>query len=145
MNADGTPIPESGKLLAEQIPTYRNERRRRYRDQTAPSKNESRTSECELIIGLARRWLPYGGPPEEETFQLFGLTRSRYVELLWATILKEDCDGTLTAELASTYEHPAQRRGSRAEPDRTLTGYLRSPTSSSSNSRALANQSARTW
>lgn len=108
MKADDTPTSEPRIFIAEQVRTYRNERRRRRRVQTAPSKNERLTSEHELIIGLAQRWRPYGGPPAEEIFQLFGISKPQFIELLWNTVRMVDRNGSLTVELAATYplHHP---------------------------------------
>lgn len=108
MKADDTPTTELSILIAEQVRTYRNERRRRRRGRTAPSKNEHRTSENELIIDLARRWRPYGGPPAEEIFQLFGISRPQFIELLWNAVRMVDRNGSLTVELAAAYplHHP---------------------------------------
>ncbi len=107
MNVDHTSTPEPVDSAAEQVRVYRNERRRRHRVQAASSKYDRRVNEREIIIGLAQRWLPYGGPPEEEIFQLFGIRRHQYVELLWDTIRRVEPEGELAAQLAPVY----RRRG----------------------------------
>ena len=109
MTDNRTPTSESRSPIAEQPRTYRHDRRRRHRVQTAHSKYERRNSESDLLIDLARRWLPYGGPPQEEIFHTFGINRLQYIAQLWTAVRMVDQTGGLTSELSATYPPPRPR------------------------------------
>ncbi|WP_143543145.1 hypothetical protein [Rhodococcus sp. NCIMB 12038] len=40
----------------------------------------------ETILEFARRWIPYGGPPQEEILVGFGLTPERFAERALAAL-----------------------------------------------------------
>ena len=55
----------------------------------------------EQMIGFAISWAPYGGPPNDEVFVRFGLSRTRYL-----TRLKQICaesDSVMTRQLVAAY------------------------------------------
>jgi hypothetical protein len=39
-------------------------------------------NEAARILELARRWAPYGGPPDDDIFVQFGLTRAEFMNRL---------------------------------------------------------------
>ncbi len=58
------------------------------------------------FIGFAHSWLPYGGAPDEDIFEKFGMTRTRFIERLWHTIRESHADPRLSASLAAVYRPP---------------------------------------
>jgi hypothetical protein len=58
------------------------------------------------FIGFAHSWLPYGGAPDEDIFEKFGMTRTRFIERLWHTIRESHADPRLSARLAAVYRPP---------------------------------------
>ncbi|MDT2009065.1 hypothetical protein FXW78_42745 [Rhodococcus opacus] len=107
MNSDHTtttPAPGNRELpVTDQVRSYRDLRLRRQRDKKARSKHRRQLSEHDIIIGFAQKWLPFGGAPDDEIFQQFGMNRHRYIDLLWATVHETCCEPHLAAQLADTY------------------------------------------
>lgn len=60
-------------------------------------------AEITAIISFARAWAPYGGPPEDELFVQFGVTKARFVEMLGQVVDQLDCDTYSRAALAVAY------------------------------------------
>lgn len=107
MNSDHTPTtPAAGNRelpVIDQVRSYRDLRLRRRRDKQARSKHRRQLSEHDIIIGFAQKWLPFGGAPDDEIFQHFGMDRQRYIDLLWATVHENRCEPDLAEHLAGTY------------------------------------------
>lgn len=59
--------------------------------------------EIEAIIRFACAWAYYGGPPDDELFVQFGVTRTRFAEILHLVIAELDCDPAAWAPLTEMY------------------------------------------
>ncbi|MFF3572645.1 hypothetical protein [Nocardia jiangxiensis] len=70
------PTPHSRSRLAQRIRQYQQARDAPRRTPHAPPPYVY--SEIDEMIRLAEMWLPFGGPPEEEIFTRFGLTRHAF-------------------------------------------------------------------
>jgi len=64
--------------------------------------------DADHLLGFARRWEPYGGPTDEDTFIQFGMSRARFNRELWEFLIRHDIDLDQTAAeaLAATYRSP---------------------------------------
>lgn len=80
--------------------------RRRAELQRALSGLPHPSADPQDFIGFAHSWLPYGGAPDEDIFEKFGMTRARFIERLWHTIRESHADQRLSASLASVYQPP---------------------------------------
>lgn len=101
MNDDESCTPPTA-VLVKPVRTSRDEHQGVNFVQWSNSKVRRGIGEHELILDLARRWIPYGGPPEEEIFELFGIGREKYFELLRSAVQKLG-DSALTAELTTVF------------------------------------------
>lgn len=54
--------------------------------------------------------MPFGGPPEEETFIRFGMGNRRFIEKLWQIIDEVGCDSEVARHLADVYPPPLPGR-----------------------------------
>ncbi|WP_156517411.1 hypothetical protein [Rhodococcus sp. LB1] len=86
----------------DQMHRYRQQRRRND-VQRRRRQNAAAPTEAELILHLASTWAPYGGVPEEETFQRFGLSRPQFANLLWRTVAAAGCGPEVVTTLAAVY------------------------------------------
>lgn len=71
-----TPPSQTRLLLAQRIRRYHLNRDAPRRTTKAPTPYAY--DEALEMIRLAAIWLPFGGPPEEETFTRFGLSRREF-------------------------------------------------------------------
>ncbi len=68
--------------------TNSNERRSGRIEPGAARASRGIDREDHQVLAFAVMWLPYGGPPGEETLVRFGLTRDRYLDRLRLTICR---------------------------------------------------------
>jgi len=85
-----------------EVRRYRQKRRRKARERAAHERHTT-SSEADHIVGFARIWAPYGGAPDDEVFQRFGMARSRFIEKVWETIQDAGCDSRIADQLATVY------------------------------------------
>ena len=95
-------------------------RRQAYRQVPAPHDREA-----EEILRFARIWAPYGGAPDDETFQRFGMSRPRFFDKLWESVRDSGCGQHLESQLAIAYPRPTFRTVSQHEPTNTTSDYER--------------------
>ncbi len=66
------------------------------------------------ILELARRWLPYGGPPTEEILVGFGMTELRFDRHLARILGSESCGPLSPQDRAALYKQLLERDGRRS-------------------------------
>lgn len=85
------------------IQAYRRLRDRRREVRLSRGGYRSPSREAEVLVGLAQTWAPFGGPPDEEIFIRFGITRSRFTEKLWRIIAEGECSPEIARHLEEIY------------------------------------------
>lgn len=92
--------------ITEQVNQYRTERRRRKQTTLARRQERSR-SERDAILDLARIWAPYGRPPSETIFVLFGITPCDFAERVQQALRTSESDTSVVVGLQAVYSEPA--------------------------------------
>ncbi|ANS28837.1 hypothetical protein R1CP_20795 [Rhodococcus opacus] len=69
-----------------QIGRYQRHCQRERQEQRARERRPIPKTEADVFIRTALTWVPYGGVPEDDIFQMFGMSRSRFIETLWHTV-----------------------------------------------------------
>lgn len=61
---------------------------------------------ADALIQLAQTWIPYGGPPHDEVMVQFGMTMTRFLEVLRRKINRSECAPEIARRIHSAYfEH----------------------------------------
>ncbi|NDV07642.1 hypothetical protein GXW84_24515 [Rhodococcus sp. IEGM 248] len=105
MTADH-PHPKGSSLkptIDEQVREYRIKRRRKLVEARSREQKPNARNESDEIIRFATMWAPYGGAPDDETFILFGMSRSRFTQTLWATLRRVGCTPPTALGIATAY------------------------------------------
>lgn len=64
----------------------------------------SRVSAAREMIDFALIWAPYGGPSEEQTFPLYGLSRTEFDSRVWVSVESAECSDDEIKTLSRTYK-----------------------------------------
>lgn len=99
-----------------QIGRYQRHRQRERQERRARERRSIRKTEADVIIRTALTWVPYGGVPEDDIFQMFGMSRSRFIETLWHTVRSVNPEEDTIDQLARVYLDPRLRRNLPAFP-----------------------------
>lgn len=83
---------------------YRKLRRTKHTRRQIQTEYKSR-GEAARFIEFARAWTPYGGATDEDIFVSFGMTRTRFVQMLGHFIVEAGLDAETVRELAYTYPY----------------------------------------
>jgi hypothetical protein len=83
---------------------YRKLRRAKHTRRQIQTEYKSR-GEAARFIEFARAWIPYGGATDEDIFVSFGMTRTRFVQMLRHFIVEAGLDAETVRELADTYPY----------------------------------------
>ncbi|RYH71196.1 MAG: hypothetical protein EON54_00025 [Alcaligenaceae bacterium] len=87
--------------IADAVRSYRTARCRRLKERRAAVL--SHPSEELEILRFAEIWAPFGGPPPDEIFQRFGMTKHRFNQRLWESVEKLRCGRAVRDQLALVY------------------------------------------
>nr|WP_249353588.1 hypothetical protein [Rhodococcus sp. USK13] len=68
--------------------------------------------EAEFLIEFASMWAPYGGASEEEILVQFGMSRRKFIDLLWQLIPESNCGQDEILQLATVYSPRPPRNSS---------------------------------
>ena len=97
-DTQGSPTPEGGETLEDQLQRYR-ERRKARNVRLVPTT----LTEHEELVRVARTWAPYGRVPDEEIFEKYGITSDQFAARLHNAIQKVPIDRVTAARLAGIY------------------------------------------
>ncbi|MGH3804039.1 MAG: hypothetical protein ACRDTD_28675, partial [Pseudonocardiaceae bacterium] len=60
------------------------------------------SKDIEDYLEFARRWAPFGGPPEDEVFLNFGMSRARFNDRLGQILADSGCESDLARQVRET-------------------------------------------
>ena len=87
-----------------ELDSYRRRRqRRRQAQRTCESRNQATSPDAELLQ-FAQSWAPYGGAPAGDILVRFGMTTTRFVEVLRRAMSTVGCDPEVARQLRTVYQ-----------------------------------------
>lgn len=97
------PLKLAKTLFGELARRYHEEKQCRLTSEEMEIRLPRPPGEAKSLLNLALNWAPYGGVPEEEVFERYGITRVHFDNQLWSIVRYLQCDPTTVTKLTAAY------------------------------------------
>ncbi len=88
------------------IRDYRNRINRRRAGRSRIARGYTRDKDTDQLLAFGKKWAAYGGPPDDEIFVTFGMTRERY-DARVAELADDTPDPNRRQPASPTHRHPS--------------------------------------